>query len=186
VVHSIELLLDEDAESTVRRQWRLLADAGLPSEHRTSQTGSSAHHRPHVTMLACQQIPLPTALGLGPLLSATLPLPIVLGAPMLFGPANVGRPGLILVRQVLASVELLQLQEQVREACPEPLGVNFGPGRWAPHVTLAKRLRPDQIPAALQILARSGASNGSPRELATRAVGCRFWQSDLKQARSLI
>jgi hypothetical protein len=185
VAHSIELLLDDEAESAIKRQWRLLADAGLPSEHRTSQTGSSAHHRPHVTMLACEQIPVATALALGPMLSEALPLPVVIGAPMIFGTMKVGRPGLILVRQLLASVELLQLQQRVLVACPEPLGENFAAGRWAPHVTIARRLRPDQIPAALQVLARSGSSNGTPRELPTRAVGCRYWQGDLHQARTL-
>lgn len=184
MAHSIELLLDEESEGVVRRQWRMLADAGLPSEHRSGRTGTSSH-RPHITLLACAEIPVYTATGLTPVLDQALPMPLVLGAPMLFGSAKVGRAGLILVRQVLASVELLQLQQQVQHACPEPLGDNFSAGRWAPHVTLARRLRPDQLPAAVQVLARSGASNGSPRELSARAVSCRLWQSDAQLVRSL-
>ncbi len=185
MAHSIELLLDEAAESVVRRQWRMLADAGLPSEHRGGRGGGSSSHRPHVTLLACAEIPVTTATALSPVLEQALPLPVVLGAPMLFGSAKVGRPGLVLVRQVLASVDLLRLQQQVLRACGEPLGDNFAPGRWAPHVTLARRLRPDQLPAAVQVLARSGASNGSPRELVASAVSCRLWQSDSRLVRSL-
>jgi hypothetical protein len=183
VVHSIELLLDDEAEAAIKRQWRMLADAGLPSEHR-SPSGSA--RRPHITMIACEQIPVPTALGLGPTLTGTLPLPAVVGAPMIFGTPKVGRPGLILVRQVVPSVELLQLQQKVVAACPPPVDHRFEPGHWAPHVTLSRRLRPDQIPAALQLLARTGASVGTPRELAAQMAGARHWLGDLKQARNLI
>jgi hypothetical protein len=183
VVHSIELLLDDEAEAAIRRQWRLLADAGLPSEHRSPQGGGS--RRPHITVIAAEQIASQAATGLIPTLNAALPLPVVIGDPMIFGTAKVGRPGLILVRQVHPTVPLLQLQQQVYDNCPGALGDHFVAGRWAPHVTLAHRLRPDQIPVALQLLARSGASNGAPRELEARVVGCRLWQGDLKQSRNL-
>ena len=184
MVHSIELLLDDEAEAAIKRQWRLLADAGLPSEHRPDPgTGS---RRPHVTVVACEQIPMATATGLGPTLSQALPLPVVVGVPMIFGTAKVGRPGLILVRQVLASPELLRLQQQLKDRCPPALDRHFDAGRWAPHVTLSRRLRPDQIPIALQLLARTGASNGAPREMSVKVTGARFWQGDLKQARSLV
>lgn len=183
MVHSIELLLDDESEAAIKRQWRMLADAGLPSEHRSPSGGS---RRPHITMIACEQIPVPTALGLGPSLSDALPLPVVVGAPMIFGIPKVGRPGLILVRQVVATVELLQLQQKVFAACPPPVEHRFETGFWAPHVTLARRLRPDQVPAALQLLARSGASVGTPRELSAQVSGARHWLGDLKQARNLL
>lgn len=184
MVHSIELLLDDESEAALRRQWRLLADAGLPSEHRPPEGGGP--RRPHVTLVAAEQVPAETATGLGPLLTEALPIPLVVGVPMVFGTAKVGRPGLILVRQVHPTVPLLQLQERVREACPAAVDDHFASGRWAPHVTLAHRLRPDQIAVALQLLARSGASNGAPREIEAKAVGCRWWQGDLKQARNLV
>ncbi|WP_168207571.1 2'-5' RNA ligase family protein [Microlunatus elymi] len=184
MVHSIELLLEDEAEAAIKRQWRLLADAGLPSEHRPAPgTGS---RRPHVTVVACEQIPMATATGLGPTLAEALPLPVTIGVPMIFGTAKVGRPGLILVRQVLANVRLLELQQRLKEGCPQALDGHFDEGRWAPHVTLARRLRPDQIPVALQLLARTGASNGAPREMQVNLTGARFWQGDLKQARNLL
>lgn len=184
MVHSIELLLDDEAEAAIRRQWRLLADAGLPSEHRAPQGGGP--RRPHITLVAAEQIPAQIATGLGPVISAALPIPLVVGVPMVFGTAKVGRPGLILVRQVHPTVPLLELQQQVRRNSPPAVDDHFNAGRWAPHVTLAHRLRPDQISVALQLLARTGASNGAPREIEARAVGCRWWQGDVKQARNLV
>lgn len=184
MVHSIELLLDDESEAAIRRQWRLLADAGLPSEHRPADGGGP--RRPHITLVACEQIPSQVASGFSPMLAESLPLPIVVGAPMVFGTAKVGRPGLILVRNVMANIGLLELQQRVLESAPPAVDTHFQAGRWAPHVTLAHRLRPDQIPAALQVLARSGASNGSPRELRADVVGCRHWQGDVRQARNLV
>ncbi len=35
MAQSVELLLDERADAAVRRQWNLLAEAGLPSERRS-------------------------------------------------------------------------------------------------------------------------------------------------------
>ena len=48
MAHSIELLLDQRADTTIRRLWHALADAGLPSQLRvTSDT-----NRPHITLVA--------------------------------------------------------------------------------------------------------------------------------------
>src|SRR5690349_20668977 len=54
VAQSVELLLDDHGEEAVRRQWDLLANAGLPSERRS---GANEHHRPHLTLFAADEVP---------------------------------------------------------------------------------------------------------------------------------
>ena len=47
-MRTVELLLDEAADSTVREAWRRLADAGLPSQARHPSPTNS----PHLTLAA--------------------------------------------------------------------------------------------------------------------------------------
>lgn len=185
MVHSIELVPDDDTEHEIARQWRSLAEAGLPSEQRTGPPSepSATPRRPHLTLVACAEIDDQQADAAGALAAGALPLPVVVGAPMIFGSARSRRAGLILVRQVPARMELLGLQQRVLAACPPPVDRNFSTGRWAPHVTLARRLAPDQVGEALRVLAQ--ANRGSPPEIEGRLVGCRLWRGDLKQARQL-
>ena len=54
-------------------------------------------------------------------------------------------------------------------------GAPFGhcvPGHWTPHATVARRLSPEQIGAALT------AARGLTTDLASRIVGLRRWDSD--------
>jgi 2'-5' RNA ligase len=180
MVHSIELLLDEQTEQLVQDQWRRLAEAGLPSEHREGE--SATPRRPHVTLIACRQIADHQASAAAAVVQGRLPMPVVLGAPMIFGSARSRRPDLILVRQVLARVELLELQQQVVAISPPAVDRHFAAGAWAPHVTLARRLAPEQLGAASVALSVSG----SRPESEARLTGCRFWQGDLLLARRLI
>lgn len=185
MVHSIELVLDDDTEHEIARQWRSLAEAGLPSEHRSEPPAdpSATPRRPHLTLVACTEIDDQQADAAGALAVEALPLPVVLGAPMIFGSARSRRAGLILVRQVPARIELLRLQQRVLAASPPPVDRNFSVGRWTPHVTLARRLAPDQVGEALRVL--SEATRGSRPEVEGRLDGCRLWRGDLKQARQL-
>ncbi|WP_235497386.1 hypothetical protein, partial [Aeromicrobium sp. Leaf272] len=48
------------------------------------------------------------------------------------------------------------------------------PGRWTPHVTLARRLGDEQLAHALDLLA------GIPSELAGAPAALRHWDSDAK------
>lgn len=183
MVHSIELLLDERAEAAIREQWELLAAAGLPTEHR-SRCG--AERRPHITLIACEQIPADTAGSLSPQLDAALPLPAVIGAPMIFGTAHGRRPALLLVRQLLPSRALLQLQQEVVAGCPPAVDDHFAAGHWAPHITLGRRFRPEQIGQALQVLSGSLASEGATGGRGARLAGCRYWRGDQKIAQQLV
>lgn len=162
VVQSVELLLDGATEAQVRREWSVLADAGLPSQAR--HTGAS--NAPHVTLLARPEVDDSRQAELSRLTDA-LPLPLRLG-----GLAVLGGRRLVLVRLVVVSRALLELQEAVVRLLGG--GDHFGPGVWTPHVTLARRLTPEQTGTAL------GRLTGGRREIDGQAAACRRWDGDAR------
>ena len=93
---------------------------------------------------------------------------------MIFGPRR-GR--VVLVRQVAPSIGLLRLQDQVGEVCGAAADGHFGPGRWSPHVTLARRLPTDQIGRALEVLGAAPISR-----CRARVTRCRRWDGSRKVA----
>jgi 2'-5' RNA ligase len=170
VAQSVELLLDDDAEAAIRAQWDRLAAAGLPSERRAAP---SEHHRPHLTLYAAEDIPEAAEEPL-PALVAGVDLELQLGSLSIFGPRH-GR--FILVRQAAASVPLLELQARVASACgADPTG-QFGPGRWTPHITLARRVPTER---AGDVLTALGSTADRPR--LARITRCRRWDGRLKRA----
>ncbi|HEY5845558.1 MAG TPA: 2'-5' RNA ligase family protein [Microlunatus sp.] len=167
MVQSVELLLDTDADAIIRGQWAALAAVGLPSEQRSP---SDLFHRPHVTLYAADRISPEADLGL-PALLPELDLSIMIGPVLIFGPRH-GRS--ILVRTVVPSEALLQLQARVADLCgAEPEG-QFSAGRWSPHVTVARRMPTDQLGRALEVL-------GS-RTTSARITGVRRWDGTVKRA----
>ena len=173
MTQSVELLLDERAEAAVRQQWNLLADAGLPSERRSSQSPGTEHHRPHVTVYAADTVSEIGEAAL-PELVADVDLELRLGSLLVFGPRR-GRA--ILVRQVTPSIELLRLQSQIAEVYgADPLG-QFGPGRWSPHVTLARRVPLGQLGDVVAALDRT-----ADHAVTARVRSCRRWDGERKTA----
>jgi 2'-5' RNA ligase len=171
VTQSVELTLDAAADRAVRDQWALLAEAGLPTEQRTVPSSS---HRPHVTLYAGGTLDAEADRRL-PELFTGLDLPLRIGSVLLFGPR---RGQVVLVRQVVASQDLLRLQEAVATRCgAEPDG-QFAPGRWTPHVTLARRVPLGQVGAVLAAL-------GEVPELAAVTRDCRRWDSERRETWSL-
>jgi len=174
MAHSIELLFDDRGEASIRRVWRVLADAGLPSAQRVS----SPTNRPHVTLLAAERIGAEVD---GPLaeLRPRFPVPCVLGAPLVFGGGR-----WTLAQLVVPSAELLGVQAEVYRRClPHLLAEPFGhsaPGYWTPHVTLGRRFTSAQVSDALAVVARVAG------ETATRAVGLRRWDGDRRVEQVLI
>ena len=166
MTQSVELLLDDTADAGVRSQWAALAAAGLPSQAR--HTGAS--NRPHVTLAARRWIDpavepaLVSAVG-------GLPLPVRLGSVALFGSGPY-----VLVRLVVLTRALLDLQAAVRDLLgpDRTTDTHFAPGAWTPHVTLARRLAAEQVPAALDVLAGG-------RDLDARLVSCRRWDGDARR-----
>jgi 2'-5' RNA ligase len=168
VTQSVELLLDEAAEAVVLGEWARLAEAGLPTEQRVDP---SPTHRPHVTLWAGPAVPSEVDAGL-PALVAGLDLPLLLGSLLVFGPR---RGQVVLVRQVVASAGLLDLQAQVAERCGVEPDSHFAPGRWSPHVTLARRVPVDRLGAVLATL-------GPLPDLEAHVRTCRRWDGDAKVA----
>jgi hypothetical protein len=169
MVHSVELLFDAETDAAVRRIWDDLAQAGIRSlaGHR------SPTNRPHVTVTVAEHIDGGVDEALVPLLDR-LPLSCVIGAPMLFGAGP-----FTLVRLVVPSAELLSLHADVHRVClpqmaERPLP-HADPGRWTPHVTLARRVPADQLATAVAL------PRGN-RDLPARVVGLRHWDGNLKIA----
>ena len=101
-----------------------------------------------------------------------LDLTVRIGAVLLFGPR---RHSYVLVRQVVPSAELLGLQQRVADVCgADPFG-QFAAGRWSPHVTLARRIRAEQVGAALEVL-------GDEHTVDARVHHCRRWDGERRTA----
>lgn len=162
-VQSVELLLDDATDAAVREQWAALAAAGLPSQ--ADHLGAS--NRPHVTLGVAQQVPAEAEAALAALLDA-VPLPVALG-----GALVLGGPRGVLARLVVPSAELLALQARVAALVGTEIA-HTAPGRWTPHVTLARRLDDDQLGAALAVLGRG-------TELVGTAVALRRWDGVARQ-----
>lgn len=161
MAQSVELTLDPAAEAALVAQWDRLTAAGLA---RPKQAEPHGHHLPHITLYAADAIP-DAAESLLPDVVAGVHLPVRIGAVMIFGP----RKGeCILVRHVAASVELLELQQRVADACGADPDGQFGLGRWSPHVTLARRVSTDHVGKAVSVL-------GSRGELDATVERCRRW-----------
>ncbi len=159
MAQSVELLLDRQAESAIRHQWDLLAEAGLAKP-------SPATVRPHITLFAAEDLSRELELTLSRAVVG-LELELQIGAPMVFGPR---RGHVILVRQVTPSSALLRLQTRVAEICGADQLGQFGSGRWSPHVTMARRLPVDRVGDALTAL---GAL--ADRSVLARVTSCRRW-----------
>jgi 2'-5' RNA ligase len=169
MTQSVELLLDDATDAEIRAQWDRLGDAGLPTARRSTPSPS---HAPHITLWAGDAIDSGDDTVL-PALFADLDLELLIGSLVLFGPR---RGGYVLVRQVVGSRALLDLQQRVVQTLRTPAYAGFEDGHWSPHVTLARRVRADQVAPGLGILA------ACPSELVTRVQHGRRWDSDARVA----
>ena len=169
MTQSVELLLDAASDAGIRAQWDSLGDAGLPTARRSTP---SPHHAPHITLWAGDRVDPEVDLAL-PRLFGGLDLEVVIGGVLLFGPHQTGY---VLVRQVMVSAAVGDLQRRVIELCGPGYGSQFGDGRWSPHVTLARRLGIDQVTQALRALA------GAPAELTATVRAARRWDGTRRQA----
>lgn len=165
MAHSVELLLDPDADRAIRGVWDILAEAGVRSQaaHRAPS------NRPHVTMTVSAAISGVVDAELAEV-AAALPLPCRIGAPILFG-----RGPFTLARLVVPSAELLRLQAQIYRNClphmPSGAFAHAEPGHWTPHVTLARRLDAALLEKAMPL---AGV------EIDGTFAGLRRWDGDAK------
>ena len=167
MTQSVELMLDDAADTEIRAQWDRLGDAGLPTARRTEPSPS---HAPHLTLWAGDLVDEADEQVL-PELFADLDLELVIGGLLLFGPR---RGGYVLVRQVVASKALLDLQQRMVRICRTRAYPGFEVGRWSPHITLARRVGVDRVGPSLAALA------GSTPELVAQVRRARRWDSDRK------
>ena len=166
-MQTVELLLDEVTDGAVRDEWRRLAEAGLPSQ--ALHTGST--NAPHITLAVARAIPEVVDASVAEL-AEVLPLPAELGALVLFGSRR-----LALARLVLAQPPLLALHARSAAALQDCPGVPqyLVPGRWTPHVTLARGLSPAQVATALETLGQVDVLSGTVTVL-------RRWDSEQRRA----
>ncbi|HEY2199389.1 MAG TPA: 2'-5' RNA ligase family protein [Mycobacterium sp.] len=158
MVHSIELLFDDETEATLRRIRDDLSAADLP--------GRISAGRPHVTLAVAGLIEPNVDALLRPV-GQRLPLECTVGAPLLFGQSNA-----ILARLVVPSADLLALHAEVHRICaphllPEPLAHSL-PGQWTAHVTLARRVAGAQLGPIMRLA-------GQPPEIYGKLAGLRRW-----------
>jgi 2'-5' RNA ligase len=165
VVQSVELLVDDELDAHLRGQWQALSAAGLPSVDRNR----APSNRPHVTVGVATAIYPRIDKQLGTL-AGRLPIPCTLAGPAVFSHRTD-----ILVRLVQPSAELLELQAEVAARLRDCPGRpdNLAPGRWTPHVTLARRMNPAHTAQALELL------DWTPRQ--GRFTGLRRWDGGARR-----
>lgn len=158
-MRSIELVLDDTADAVVRGLWQTLVDAELPS------LGHAGTNDPHVTVVAGETLPVPEGLD--------VPLPTELRvAGLLLFPAGPGRH--VFGLGVVVDEPLARFHRALHAAAPGALE-SSSPGRWAPHVTLARRIRDVDLPAGLRAVTAA-----APLPEVLTVGGLRHWDGEAK------
>jgi 2'-5' RNA ligase len=138
-MRTVELLGDDELDRAVRAAWRRLDQTGLSSLARHQHPTS----RPHLTLASAGQLPPGAAAALADALRA-LPIQVRLDGLHFFG----GRAG-VLAWVVDGGSTLRDLQAKVWSALDgADRNPQHEPGTWTPHISLARRLRPEQAPLA--------------------------------------
>ncbi len=146
MTQALDLTFDPPTDERVRHMWEALRAAGLPTLAR--HTGHT--NRPHVTLDSRDQVAPEAEAGLAAV-AARLPLDVRIGTLLLFH----AKRRWVLARHVVVDQPLLELHAHVAEVLGDggsPLTV---PGRWVPHLTLARGLSDEQLPQALAVVAEA-------------------------------
>ncbi|MFG2693447.1 2'-5' RNA ligase family protein [Kitasatospora sp. NPDC048407] len=148
-MRTIELTCAPALDRAVRTVWRQLADGGVDS------LADNPHpaHRPHLTLAACGAVEPEQLAELGELLAAALPLEVRFTGLLSFSARSRRR---VLAWGVVPSPELVELHREVWRllaAVPDPNPL-YLPGRWMPHLGLTRRLEPDALAQAHDLLGR--------------------------------
>jgi hypothetical protein len=150
-MRTVELVIDDTLDTSVRELWRILHAAGL----RSLATHTHPTNRPHITLAVAASLPALPALR--------LPVPVRLGPVRLLGRALV---------RTADSPRLRQVQAEVWQAldATNPL---HALDVWVPHVSLALNLPEGQRADALALLAGIPAIDGD-------AVGVRSYDTEAR------
>lgn len=170
MVQSVELLLDARLETAVRDEWEALVEAGVTRELRRG--GEPAI--PHVTIGVAASIP-PDVEDALHAIDHGVGLELRLGGLLLLG----GHSS-VLVRLVVPSSPLLDLQATVWSTlrdCPD-VPDTMTPGRWTPHVTIARRVGSSELATTVGVLGHRTRAEGT-------VAGMRRWDGDARRAWAL-
>ena len=168
MAHSIELLLDEDSDAAIRRVWHRLSDAGLPSQLRVK----SDTNRPHITVLAADRI-LPDGDATLSELRVRFPLPVVVGAPVIFGGGK-----MTLARLIVASADLLDLHRDIYRRCLP--STRSHPSRTARPGTGPRTRRSGAAFTAEQVARALDVIEDLSADISADVVGLRRWDGDAR------
>jgi 2'-5' RNA ligase len=162
-MRSIEVTFDPMTDAAIRADWAVLADAGLPS----LASHTSASNRPHISLAVGPDLDPGDAVAL-----QALPLELRFAGYVTFGPR---RGAVVLARAVVVSRGLLEMHAALHATLSGALDITL-PDRWTPHVTLARRLTPEQLGQALSVLPE--ASTGL-------MTGARLWDNESRALTTL-
>lgn len=157
-MRSIELVLDPESDAAVRATWAALVAADLPS------LGRSDTNSPHVTLIAGDDVPVPSGFDV------PVPTRLRLGGVLLF-PAGSGRS--VLVRAVVVDPALAAFHASLHRAAPEGTATS-APGAWSPHVSFARRVRDEDLGRAVAAL------RGAPLPDTLTVGGVRHWDGETR------
>ncbi|GAA2069594.1 2'-5' RNA ligase family protein [Williamsia deligens] len=173
MAHSVELLPDPDAQRRVRALWDALAAADLPSQ----ASVLSESNRPHITLVAARTVGDTADDALRELASARLPVPVMLGAPVVFG----GRTATVALA-VVPTADLLATHAAVVETSAvavDDMVEHCTPGRWTAHVTVARRVPFDLLGAVMRVVVDHRIDDE------IHLAGLRRWDSDARSVTDL-
>ncbi|MCP3426771.1 2'-5' RNA ligase family protein [Rothia sp. AR01] len=169
--HSLDLLLDPAADARVRERWAALDAAGLPSQARHG----SPTNAPHLTVLAAPAIGAELREEARRLLADVLPAPMTVD-----GVVVLGRGPYVVADLVLPPPGLLDAVARLRASVPLRAASGYGTGPWLPHLTLARRVQREDLPAVFAALAEA------PGLDAAAGVSVRRWDPDAGTVHPLV
>ena len=137
-LHALELVPDDTGDDAVRRDWQALRDAGLPSQ----LDHAVATNTPHVTVLALPELTPDIESRARELFAPLLPIEVRMAGLAVLGGEKVSVVRVLDVPHPLTRA-VLDLRSGVED--------ERHPG-WLPHVTLARRLRRDDLQRAVDVL----------------------------------
>lgn len=163
-MRTVELLADGELDRAVQTAWQRLDRAGF------SSLGQHRHptNRPHLTLASADHFPPGAVAAIAGALRV-LPVLVRLDGLHFFG----GRAGVL--AWAVDGAGLQELQAQIWSALDgADRNPQHAPGAWAPHISLARRLRPGQVALAAQAVGEAVAdgslSTARSYDTATRTV----------------
>jgi hypothetical protein len=138
------VLLDDRGDTAVRRLWRRLEDAGVP----TLLSHTHGRHVPHLSYASMRSYDLDTVRDALSALPARAPMELRFDA---FGTFRRSRCWLA----PAVTTELTERQETVATALAASgaeLHRHYVPGDWVPHLTLAPRLHLSDLPTVAALV----------------------------------